>query len=458
MKIFDYQKIIIVVGYLACYLLYSKTALYAQNSVGIGTTTPHVSAILDVSGTNGGLLVPRMTEAQRNAILSPQAALLIYQTNGNSGFYFFNGQQWQQVGNPSELQITTSGNNTGWRIRNNSTSYGPIGRNAVDLSIPGARNNTGALGNFSFAAGSGTIASGSYSTALGELTTAQGVGSTAWGEDNTAVGVLSTTWGTANNARGVNSTVFGQGNETNSHLAVVFGRYNDRTLTGSAVGAWNGPDPIFMIGNGSSVNNRSNALTILKNGFVGINTASPFASLHMRANESASQWSTHIRLDDTEGRGANILNDSEGLKFRTSWTNRSFSFFNSNSLRTAMISNGGNLTIAGSLTQNSDARLKQDIEPIPNALTQLQQIGGFRYHWKSEDRDDKLHYDLLAQQVQEVLPHLVSADEKGTLSVNYIELIPLLIEGMKAQQERIEELERKVGKTESPDVKKQIIE
>jgi hypothetical protein len=52
------------------------------------------SAMLDVSSNTKGLLIPRMTAEQRTAIASPATGLLIYQTNGDAGFYYFNGTNW----------------------------------------------------------------------------------------------------------------------------------------------------------------------------------------------------------------------------------------------------------------------------------------------------------------------------------------------------------------------------
>jgi hypothetical protein len=49
--------------------------------VGIGTTTPNASAALDITSTTSGLLPPRMTATQRNAIASPAAGLIVYCTN-----------------------------------------------------------------------------------------------------------------------------------------------------------------------------------------------------------------------------------------------------------------------------------------------------------------------------------------------------------------------------------------
>ena len=71
----------------------------AQNNVGIGTT-PNASAKLDVSSTTQGMLVPRMTTAQRDAISTPANALMVYNTTVNA-FQFWNGTAWAAVGGSS---------------------------------------------------------------------------------------------------------------------------------------------------------------------------------------------------------------------------------------------------------------------------------------------------------------------------------------------------------------------
>jgi len=64
---------------------------YAQ--VGIGTNTPNASAMLDVSSSSKGFLLTRMTTLQRNAILSPAAGLLVFDTD-KSTLYLYDGDQW----------------------------------------------------------------------------------------------------------------------------------------------------------------------------------------------------------------------------------------------------------------------------------------------------------------------------------------------------------------------------
>jgi hypothetical protein len=73
--------------FLAAVLLTITT--YAQ--VGINIETPDASAALDITSTTGGLLVPRMTEIQRDAISPAATGLMIYQTDGTPGFYYYNG-------------------------------------------------------------------------------------------------------------------------------------------------------------------------------------------------------------------------------------------------------------------------------------------------------------------------------------------------------------------------------
>lgn len=78
--------------------------LLAQN-VGINTSTPAPSSLLDLSSTSKGLLVPRMTSVQRLSIGLPAQGLLVYDLNQNQ-FFFFNGTAWNPVGPGSAWAVT----------------------------------------------------------------------------------------------------------------------------------------------------------------------------------------------------------------------------------------------------------------------------------------------------------------------------------------------------------------
>jgi hypothetical protein len=75
----------------------SGSIQYSGGNVGIGTALPAVSAALDISATDKGMLVPRLSLVQRDAIVTPATGLLIYQTDNTPGFYFYNGTQWASV-------------------------------------------------------------------------------------------------------------------------------------------------------------------------------------------------------------------------------------------------------------------------------------------------------------------------------------------------------------------------
>jgi len=65
--------------------------------VGLNTITPDASSALDIESTTGGILIPRLTEFQRDAITLPATGLMIYQTDKNPGFYFYNGTAWTKI-------------------------------------------------------------------------------------------------------------------------------------------------------------------------------------------------------------------------------------------------------------------------------------------------------------------------------------------------------------------------
>jgi hypothetical protein len=74
----------------------ARMVIDSSGRVGIGTTSPSASALLDVTSTTAGFLPPRMTTAQRDAISSPAAGLMVYNTSTNK-LNFYNGTAWEAV-------------------------------------------------------------------------------------------------------------------------------------------------------------------------------------------------------------------------------------------------------------------------------------------------------------------------------------------------------------------------
>src|SRR4030095_4784227 len=99
-KIFLLLKVIFVYG------IFSN----AQQGVSINTdgTVADSSAMLDIKSNSRGLLIPRLTNAQKTAIVKPAAGLLIYQTDGASGFYYYNGSAWTSLSSAAAGPFTGS--------------------------------------------------------------------------------------------------------------------------------------------------------------------------------------------------------------------------------------------------------------------------------------------------------------------------------------------------------------
>ena len=94
-------------------------AATAQNNVGINTTTPNASAALDITATNKGLLIPRVTTAARIGITVPAKGLMVYDSTVNN-FYYYTGAAWkimdtlpEKAGNSGKY-LTTDGTGTKW--------------------------------------------------------------------------------------------------------------------------------------------------------------------------------------------------------------------------------------------------------------------------------------------------------------------------------------------------------
>ncbi|MEY4351153.1 MAG: hypothetical protein RL078_1220, partial [Bacteroidota bacterium] len=76
--------------------LTASNFIFYSGSVGVGTTTPNASALMDIASTTKGFLPPRMTTTQKNAIASPATGLQVYDTTLNQMSYY-NGTTWTNI-------------------------------------------------------------------------------------------------------------------------------------------------------------------------------------------------------------------------------------------------------------------------------------------------------------------------------------------------------------------------
>lgn len=211
-------------------------------------------------------------------------------------------------------------------------------------------------------------------------------------------------------------------------------------------------------------------MTLSAKGALGIGTITPQAQLHTTGS---------VRFEGVQGGLGNALltTDAQGTLLRNFLPNNSTvaiattspainslpRFNQSNVLvNSQLYDNGTNIgiggvpvpnakvTVYGTINALSDARTKRNIAPIANALQIVNQLNGYYYNWNTSDEKQ---VGLIAQEVENVLPELVSHSESGTKFLNYDGLTPVLVEAIKEQQQllklqaaQIKELQKEIEK------------
>lgn len=104
------------------------------------------------------------------------------------------------------------------------------------------------------------------------------------------------------------------------------------------------------------------------------------------------------------------------------------------------------IIITGSLYNTSDERLKQNIKEISQEkMDDLFTLNPIIFNYKN-DKTNKIHYGVLAQDVEKVFPELVEDNMSGYKTVNYQELLPLMLAKIKNMQLQIDELKQSKNK------------
>jgi hypothetical protein len=295
-----------------------------------------------------------------------------------------------------------------------------------------------ALGNF-------TLASGITATAIGFETLASGSRSLALGTSSTASGQEAITLGTVSLASGQNAIAMGYGTRALSFRETTAGIYNTE-YTPSSTTTFVGTDRLFVIGNGTGPSSRSNAVTVLKNGNVGIGTSIPQERFHV------ANGRLRVGTETIEDTGSNRLSFNAGL-FPDS--DGAFNLGSSSFRWNAVWAQDGTIN-------TSDRREKRDIQFLNYGLREILNLHPVRFRWKATpEQGEKL--GLIAQDVLNIIPEVVkthefvSIDEEGTLQkkeldrlgVYYSDLIPVLIKAIQEQQELIETQKGTLGTQEN---------
>ena len=111
-----------------------------------------------------------------------------------------------------------------------------------------------------------------------------------------------------------------------------------------------------------------------------------------------------------------------------------------------------NLRAFGDVEANytSDQTLKINVRAIPDTWEIIQQINGYLFEWDTDDhKNGQTDIGVIAQEVQNVLPYLVTERPDGKLAVKYQSLIPLLIDAVKSLKQDVEDLKGEIdGRTQ----------
>lgn len=106
-------------------------------------------------------------------------------------------------------------------------------------------------------------------------------------------------------------------------------------------------------------------------------------------------------------------------------------------------SKSGDITASGDVTAFSDERLKENIQTIDDALNKTTQLSGYTFN---KIGDTRRHAGVLAQEIQQVLPEVVTENEDGMLSVAYGNIVGLLIQAVKELKNEVDLLKQELGK------------
>ena len=199
---------------------------------------------------------------------------------------------------------------------------------------------------------------------------------------------------------------------------------------------------------------------------IGISNTAPGAKLHILQSTGAS-FTQAIKLSGSVSvNGGNAIffktsgNDADdryGVKLgavRSDSSNGSSVFLlqmerrNLNGMETVLtIDQDGVATFINDVIAfgSSDRRLKDNIEPISNAIDKVKSIGGYTFDWNENQYTYKgKDVGVVAQEVEDVMPEVVTTREDGYKAVKYEKLVPLLIEAIKEQQKQIDELKARL--------------
>ena len=227
--------------------------------------------------------------------------------------------------------------------------------------------------------------------------------------------------------------------QQSTNSAITYGaiRVGEHSGTGSVKGSMR-----FMVQDYSGGFNLAERMRIESNGNVGIGTDNPNRLLTVETTGSGSYLALNSSSNNTtigsDVNGAFIVFDDSASAYRMVIEETTGDVGIGNSNPSYKLDVTGAIRATGTITENSDERLKENINTIENACDKVSQIRGVEYN-KIGEEGKKI--GVIAQEIEKVIPEVVTEDKDGIKSVAYTNLVGLLIQSNKELIERVTELE-----------------
>ena len=197
---------------------------------------------------------------------------------------------------------------------------------------------------------------------------------------------------------------------------------------------------------GIALGDGTNGLSIDSVGRVGIGTSTPECLLQLTSDASTgpAMIASGIKFENTEAVST--------ASIYMGWYFQDIVQLAINENPVLTISEYGDATLVGTLTEESDASLKKNVEKIDTSLERITKLRGVTYDWKDkEKKSDKRQMGLIAQELEKEFPEAVATDPDGVKSIAYGRLVAPLIEAVKElnaenekQSREIEDLKKRV--------------